>query len=97
MTKYVGAMVRKSSQFTIAAEQDHFENKSGGTKKTQLFLPTGALKKQNYIHLSNVLEPIDSLSGFLESPIPAHKKVVLFFDGIADSPRYRYPVQKSTG
>ena len=23
-------------------------------------------------------------------------KVVLFFDGIADMPRYRYPVQKST-
>ena len=42
MKKYVGAMVRWSFQLAIGAEQDHFENKSSCTKKTQL---PGTLKK----------------------------------------------------
>ena len=49
MKKYIGAVVRKSFQLPIAAEQDHFENKIPCTKKTYLFLPTGTLKKSKTI------------------------------------------------
>ena len=49
MKKYVGAMVRWSFQLAIAAEQGHFENKNPCTKKVQLFLPTGTLKKNKTI------------------------------------------------
>ena len=44
-------MVLKSFQFAIAAEQDHFENKSSGTKKNTAFSSHRHIKKeQNYIH-----------------------------------------------
>ena len=51
MKKYVGAMVRWSFQLAIAAEQGHFENKNPCTKKVQLFLPTGTLKKNKTIFI----------------------------------------------
>ena len=47
--KYIGAVVRKSFQLAIAAEQDHFENKSPVPNKTQLFLRTGPLNKNKTI------------------------------------------------
>ena len=49
MKKYVGAVVRKSFQLAIAAEQDHFENKIPMAKNTQLFLHTGGLNKNKTI------------------------------------------------
>ena len=55
MQKYVGAMVLKSFQFALAAEQDHFENKSSGTKKIQQFLPTRVLKKNKTIFMRRLI------------------------------------------
>ena len=46
MKKYVEAVVRKSFQLVIAAEIEHFENKSPMPKKTQL---PGRLKKNKTI------------------------------------------------
>ena len=53
MKKYIGAVVRKSSQLPIAAEQERFENKSPVAKKTDLFLPTGTLKKTKLYYRSH--------------------------------------------
>ena len=51
MKKYGGAMVRKSFQVVIAAEIEHFENKSSGTNKTHL---PGALNKNKTIFFDAV-------------------------------------------
>ena len=48
--KYVGAVVRKSSQLIIDAEIDHSENNSPRKKKSYLFIVKRlSKKKQNYI------------------------------------------------
>ena len=66
MKKYIGAVVRKSFQLPIAAEQDHFENKSPVAKN--YYLPGGLNKNKTIVAEKNYSFFLDT-----ESRNPAQK------------------------